>query len=390
MSKGVGGFPVFIEMTDREIAELRRRLVTDKNNITTLRGRYINAKRETIHEFSTPFFMLPQEESEKYLAIFKRALSGINGKNLIDIAFSIPQVESGEEHALLSKLRNTRIKDDEAAKEFFDKATEGLTLEGNNLILLMTDTYDVPKKHRDDGESEESTSMFTYIMCAVCPVKEAKSTLAYDATNKSFHTRSCEWNVSAPELGFIFPAFDGRQTNIYNALYYVKNADDNSESFANNLFKTSLPLPAGEQKVIFEAMLGNTLGKECTYEVVQAVHDDIAQRIEEHKLLKEQEPLTITRTEIASVLESCGVSEQKIDEFKTRCDEEYGSCAPIHPRNIIEPKKLEIKTPDVMIKVNPERGDLVETRIIDGVKYVLIRADADVTVNGVYVDIKDE
>ena len=63
--------------------------------------------------------------------------------------------------------------------------------------------------------------------------------------------------------------------------------------------------------------------------------------------------------------------------------------APIHPRNIVEPKRLEIKTPDVMIKVNPERGDLVETRIIDGVKYVLIRADADVTVNGVYVDIKE-
>lgn len=376
-------------MTDREIAELRRRLVSDKNNITTLRGRYINAQRETIHEFSTPFFMLAQEEIEKYLAIFKRALSGINGKNLIDIAFSIPQIESGAEHALLTKLRNTHIKDDEAAKEFFDKATEGLNLEGNNLILLMSDTYDVPKKHRDDGESDESTAMFTYIMCAVCPVKEAKSTLAYDATNKTFHTRSCEWNVSAPELGFLFPAFDGRQTNIYNALYYVKNPDDNNELFANNIFKTELPLPAGEQKMIFEAMLGNTLGKECTYEVVQAVHDDIAQRIEEHKLLKEQETLTITRTEIASVLEGCGVSDTKIEEFKNKCDEEYGSCAPILPRNIIEPKKLEIKTPDVMIKVNPDRGDLVETRIIDGVKYVLIRADADVTVNGVYVDIKD-
>lgn len=376
-------------MTDKEIAELRRRLSPDKNNITTLRGRYINMQKETIHEFSTSFFMLPEEEIEKYLAIFRRAMSGTNGKNLIDIAFSIPQVETGEEHALLTELRQSRIKNDEAVSKFFDKAVEGLTLEGNNLILLMTDTYDVPRKHRDDGDAGESTSMFTYIMGAVCPVKEAKSTLAYDASKQGFHTRSCEWNVAAPELGFVFPAFDSRETNIYNALYYVKNPDDNCESFAKNLFGTELPMPAGEQKTVFEAVLSNTLGDECSYTVVQAIHDDIANRIEEHKLLKEQEQLTITRTEIASVLESCGVSEAKIEDFKSKCDEEYGDLAPIHPRNIVEPKQFEIKTPDVTIKVNPERGDLVETRIIDGVKYVLVRADADVTVNGVYVDIKD-
>ncbi len=376
-------------MTDKEIAELRRRLIPDKHNITTLCGRYINMQKETIHEFSTSFYMLPQEEIEKYLAIFKRTLSGTNGKNLIDIAFSVSQVESGEEHELLSTLRHSRLKDEDAVKKFFDRAVEGLTVETNTLILLMTDTYDVPKKHRDEGESDESTSMFTYIMCAVCPVKEAQSTLSYDAANKNFHTRSCEWNVSAPELGFLFPAFDGRQTNLYNSLYYVKNTDDNSKSFADRLFATELPMPAGEQKAIFEALLGNTLEEECSYEVVQAIHNDIVERIEEHKNLREPEQLTITRTEIASVLEECGVSEKKIEDFKAKCDEEYGHTAPILPKNIVEPKKLEIKTPDVTVKVNPERGDLVETRVIDGVKYLLIRADSEVVVNGVYVDIKE-
>lgn len=376
-------------MTDREIAELRRRLAPEKHNITTLRGRYINMQKETIHEFSTPFFMLPQEESEKYLSIFRRALSGINGKNLVDIAFSISQVESGEEYGILSTLRSTKIKDDEAVNKFFDRAVAGLNLQTNALILLMTDTYDIPKKHSDDGPADESTAMFSYIMCAVCPVKESSTTLSYDATNKNFRARSCEWNVGAPELGLLFPAFDGRQTNIYNSLYYVKNPDDSSKSFADGIFAAELPMPAGEQKAIFEAMLSNTLEEECSYEIVQAIHTDIAGRIEEHKLLREKEPLTITRTEIASVLSDCGVSEKKIEDFKARCDEEYGQAAPIMPRNIVETRRLEIKTPDVSVKVNPERGDLVETRIIDGVKYLLIRADSEVIVNGVYVDIKE-
>ncbi|MBE6612064.1 MAG: DUF4317 domain-containing protein [Ruminococcaceae bacterium] len=375
-------------MIDKEIAELRRRLNPDKNNIATLRGRYVNSQRETIHEFTESFALLPMEEIEKYLAIFRRAMSGTNGKNLIDAAFSIPQVESGKEHGLLTKLRDSRLRDDEAAKEFFDAAASGINIEGNALILLMVDTYDVPKKHRDDGDAGESEQMFTYIMCAVCPVKEAKSTLSYDAAKKAFHTRSCEWNVSAPELGFLFPAFDSRQTNIYNALYYVKNPADNCQSFADRVFGAELPLPADEQKEIFGASLSHALAEECTLEVVQAIHDDIAQRIEEHKTLAIAEPLTITRTDIAAVLESCEISEDKIADLKGRLDSEYGDLAELLPRNLVNPKQFEVKTPDVSIKVNPERGDLVETRVIDGVKYVLVRADSGVTVNGIDIEIK--
>ena len=40
------------------------------------------------------------------------------------------------------------------------------------------------------------------------------------------------------------------------------------------------------------------------------------------------------------------------------------------------------------IQVNPERGDLVETRIIDGARYILIRAEESVEVNGVPICIR--
>lgn len=376
-------------MTDKEIAEIRRRIAPEKHNITAICGRYVNQNRETISEFSQPFFLLPEEESEKYLAIFRRTLSGANGRNLIDVGFSMSQVESGEEHLLLQTLRKSALKDEPSVKAFFDKAAAALSFEGNCLILLIADSYDVPIKHRDEGGMGESDSMFSYIMCAVCPVKEAKSTLTYDAAKKEFHARSCDWNVGAPELGFLFPAFDDRKTNIYNALYYTKNAADSSEGFTDAIFKTELPLPADEQKQIFETMLGDTLGDECSYEVVQAIHDDISQKIEEHKTLRSPEPLVVSKRDVKSVLEVCGVSEEKITSFEQSYDEKYGAGADLPPRNIIEPKQLEVRTPDVLVKVNPERGDLVETRIIDGVRYVLIRADEDITVNGVEIKIKN-
>jgi hypothetical protein len=377
-------------MTSKEISEIRRRISPEKHNITTIRGRYVNQKHETISEFSHTFSLLPDDECEKYLAIFRRTLSGSPGKNLIDIGFSMSQVESGEEHNLLQTLRKTALKDDEAVNKFFDKAAASLTSEGNSLILLISDAYDVPKKSKSEGGDDESDTIFTYIMCAVCPVKEAKPTLTYDASDKTFRARSCDWHVSAPELGFLFPAFDCRKTNIYNALYYVKNPSDNNEEFSDAIFKTELPLPADEQRQIFEELLSETLGDECSYEVVQAIHSEISQKIEEHKTLRIPEPLTVTKRDLAAVLESCGIPEEKVSEFETRCDEKYGAGVDLTPQNLIEPKRLEVRTPDVIVKVNPERGDLVETRIINGVKYVLIRADEDITVNGVAISIHDD
>ena len=61
----------------------------------------------------------------------------------------------------------------------------------------------------------------------------------------------------------------------------------------------------------------------------------------------------------------------------------------MHPKNIIDDKRIEVKTPDVVIKVSPDRADLIETRVIGGVKYILINAEENVEVNGVDIAIAD-
>ena len=68
-------------------------------------------------------------------------------------------------------------------------------------------------------------------------------------------------------------------------------------------------------------------------------------------------------------------------------DEAFGFEADLHPRNIIDDKHFELKTPDVVIKVDPTRNDLIETRVIGGVKYIMICADETVEVNGVNINI---
>ena len=125
-------------------------------------------------------------------------------------------------------------------------------------------------------------------------------------------------------------------------------------------------------------------------EVVQEVHDELCQRIAMHKEAKVADPLLISKEEVKSVLNQCGVSENHVAKFSVDYDEVFGFEAELHPKNIIDNKRFEIKTPDVIIKVAPDRSDLIETRIIGGVKYIMICADENVEVNGVNIHIEDK
>ena len=378
-------------MNEKEIGEIRRHLRRDRSNMTAIYGCYVNAQKEVITEFSQSLGIMPENEAEKYFALLKRTLSGTIGKNLIDITFKTSQVAGSEEHGLLMKLRETKLKDEEARQKFYQKVVASVTMEDNYLILLGCDSYDVPFKSKDDSfQTDNSEQVYTYLTCAVCPVKMTKPNLHYVAEEKLFHDGAINQMVSAPVLGFLFPAFDNRATNIYNALYYTKDVKESHEAFVESVFNTPIPKPAAEQKEAFQALLGAALGEDCSLDVVQTVHDEICQRIEMHKEAKVPEPLMIAKDDVKAVLKSCGVSDDSLSKFSVDYDEAFGFEAELHPKNIIDNKKFEIKTPDVSIKVAPDRADLIETRIIGGVKYILICADEDVEVNGVSIHIKDK
>ena len=97
--------------------------------------------------------------------------------------------------------------------------------------------------------------------------------------------------------------------------------------------------------------------------------------------------LTISRREVSGMLQSCGVPEEKVAAFEQKYDAEFGQGMSLNAVNITQPKKFELRTPDVVVQVNPERSDLIETRVIDGHPYILIRADDGVEVNGVNVSM---
>ena len=379
-------------MNDKEIGEIRRHLRRDRSNITKIYGCFVNDNKEIITEFSQSTGIMPENEGDKYFALFKRVLSGAIGKNLIDITFKTSQVANSPEHKLLMDLRaSNKLSDDELLHGFFQKIIDTVALEGNYLILIGCDSYDVPFKGKDDiSDADKSEEVYTYLICAICPVKQTKANLHYVPEEKLFHDGAMNQPVSAPVLGFLFPAFDNRSTNIYNALYYTHDIKVSQDALIEALFNTPVPMPAAEQKKCFEALLTTALGEDCNLDVVQTVHDQLCERIELHKEAKVAEPLLIAKADVKETLASCGVSEEHLAKWSVDYDETFGFEADLHPKNIIDTKRFEVKTPDVSIKVDPTRSDLIETRTIGGVKYIMICADENVEVNGVSIHIDEE
>lgn len=377
-------------MNTKEIGELRRRLRPGKNNIPRILGCYVNEKEEILSRFEQNPMLLPEAESEKYLALFKRCLSGGLGKNLLDISFTTQQVADSDEHRLLMALRGSRLQDEGALAAFYERVIGTLQIEGNFLILLACDVFDVPYRSADGEMAEgDSERVYEYFQCAICPVKPTKPGLSYFPVENVFHDREADWVVSAPQIGFLFPAFDDRSANIYDVLYYTHDVQQSQSELIDTLFRTEPPMPAARQRETFQGILQSSLGADCKFEVVQSVHDSIARMTLAAKEDKEAPAPVLDKQQVSRVLQSCGVPEMRIDEFQQRFDEEFGEKAELPPSNLVDEKQFELRTPSVVIKVDPEHSDLVETRIINGCRYILIDASEGVEVNGVNIQIEE-
>ena len=375
-------------MNKKELAEIKRRIKPDRMNISHIYGCYVNAEKEIIARIDESFAVLTKEEQEKYLSLLKKSLSGSLGRNLLDITFSTKQVMEGEEHKLLSSLRRTGLKDPFILDEFYKAVAENIKLEDSSyLVLIAYDRYDVPDYNKAGERLDESSSVFDYLLCTVCPVKPGKSVLSYSSDDSRFHSGGLSQIVSAPEFGFMFPAFDDRSANIYNALFYSRSTKGLNEDFISAIFNTDLPVSPAKQKDGFSEALAGALKEDCSLETVQSVTAELRDMITAHKESGTPETLEITYEDVADILERSGAAEEERKKFVSICAEELGENKVLNPENLINTRSFEIETESVKIKASPEISALIRTEIIDGRKYILIPADAGAEVNGIAIKI---
>ena len=371
-------------MNKKEILEIRKQFTPANCAITRICGCYVDHEKEKKMESKEAFLSLPEEEAFKYFDIFKKTLSGTVGKNMLNLEFPLDAEMPGGTQEFLLKLRDSKLQDDMLLEEFYDKVIATYDYVENYYIILIHAMYDIPGRSSDDIEMfDASDEVYEYLLMSICPVSLSKAGLCYNAEDNRIEDRIRDWIVDMPDKGFLFPAFNDRSTDLHSMLYYTKKSSELQPEMIDQLLGAKMPMSADSQKETFQMIIEDTLGDDGDYETVRNIHETLNDLIEEHK--DEPEPLALDVTEMKKVFEQSGVDAEKMENFDRNFEENAGEKASLLATNIAETKKFNIETPDIIIKVNPDRADLVETRIIDGRQCLVIPVDDHIEVNGINV-----
>lgn len=371
-------------MNKKEISEIKKQFTPANCAITRICGCYVDGEKNKVTRFTEAFLSLPEEEIFKYFEIFRKVLSGTLGKNLLTMEFPLNTEMEGGTQEFLLRLRDSQLKEEDLLEQFYDKVIDSYTYGENYLILLIHAAYDIPGKASDNLEMfDASDEVYNYIISCICPVNLAKPALSYNAEEHCFQNRIRDWVVDLPQLGFLFPAFHDRSTDLHSLLYYSKNPEELHFEFTDSLLGCTLPLSAEGQKEAFQALVEETLGDSCDYEVVKNIHENLHEMTEEKK--DSPDPVVLSQAEVKNLFSISGVDKEKLESFDKHFEDTAGANTSFMASNIMNTRKFEVKTPDITIQVSPDRPDLVETRIIDGRPCLVIPITDQVQVNGITV-----
>ena len=373
-------------MTRKELNEIKSQYTLEDCGILRLCGCYVDGERNKITLFNENFLNLPEEEKHKYFDIFKKTLSGTPGKNLVDMKFNVDAYADEGARTFLMNLRDSGLKDDRLLNEFYDRIINNYSYVGNYLILLINQVYDIPAVTTDNIEMDDaSDEVYSYILCSICHVNLSKPGLGYDEEDNNFHDKKQNHMVDVPDVGFLFPAFNKRSADEDMTLFYTKDVSEFEDGLIDCLLDCAVPLPAKQQKETFTSLVNEALGEEADLEIVKNIHENLEQIIEEKKQ-ESPAPVMLDKTEMKDLLEKSGVKEEKLENFEEHFEMAAGEHGKLVASNVSSGKKFEVKTPDVVIKINSDKTDIVSTQVIDGRQCLVIQIDERLEVNGISVN----
>lgn len=371
-------------MNKKEVNEIKKQFSPANCAITRICGCYVNYDKEKKAQLKEAFLSLSEDENFKYFTIFKKALSGTMGRNLLNMEFPREQEAEGGTQAFLTELLNSKLNDDDLLSVFYDNVIEHYDYPENYYIILIHAAYDIPGKASDGTTLEDaSENVYEHILCCICPVKLSKDGLHYNPETNVIEERIRDWLVEMPDNGFLFPAFNDRGSDIHSLLYFAKNPEKLQDGLVEHVLGCTAPLTLKSQKNTFQSIVEETLGQDCNFEAVKAIHENLNELIANGE--EDPVPLALDKQEVKRLLLNNAVKNEHLEEFEAIYDNTVNDETELLAANVANPRTMEIKMPDVVIKVKPEKSHLVENRMIDGVPCLVIEISDAVELNGIQV-----
>lgn len=300
-------------MNSVEIAELKSRITMKECSFTRIRGALVNSAKDIITRKNMRFLNLPDDELEKYMNLAREVFQPRQvGNKVLTLDFN----ENGE--LIKNMLRNLASGElcTEEPEEFYREMVEMYSYEGNFIILLFNDVYDVVKRAKDGKELEDSDEVYEYVICAICPVNLEKPGLEYDAESNSIVPVNRKWVIGSPQAGFVYPAFDGRKAEYEKVMYYTKDAKDPDHYFMEEVMHCEPEYTNTEYKQVFEGMIHKVLQDEKKEkEILGKLNVEFREITLEEMANYMVEPLVLDKEELKCILEDEGVDEYDADQI---------------------------------------------------------------------------
>ena len=354
-------------MKKKDILELKKRLKKDHCTFTKMCGCYVNGEKNIILNFRETFLNLEEDEYFKYLEIAKKVLSGTIGNNILELNFPPNENLENEKQLSLIQLKKSQLKDDALLQDFYKSIIDSYDYTGNFLILVFHDAYDVITKTTDNSKIDESEEVYEYILCAICPVSLSDPGLRYFEEEKKIKPRIRDWVVDAPTLGFVFPAFINRGSDVNSVMYYTKNAKDPHTELMEKALGCSSKQTATIQKETFQTIIKdyiNTDEKKAEKTFIE-IQENLNTMIDEHNEIYDDtdgEPITLTQKDIQNLLIESGVPEESTIKIEKSYLENFGEDLPL-AEHLIDSKILKANAQKKKEEQLEKQVEILQTRL---------------------------
>lgn len=191
------------DINREDMLELTRRMTLKRHCISRIAGAYLDEEGLVDGTFHRHFQKLSSRDQQINLELAKAIPFSETNTELREYCFSAEEETPGSVWQLLMALRACEMKNDAMLDVFYEIMGKTVQSRAPYAVYMFFGNYDVPLLGSDRESQWESEEVYSFLICAVCPVNG-------------------EYESGEPTCGFLFPAFKDRSTDIQRINLFQK------------------------------------------------------------------------------------------------------------------------------------------------------------------------
>ena len=294
---------------------------------------------------------------ENCIGMLRKTVSGKEGRSMFELKEKSGSSLAGE--FVENALRNPGEETDRAlavhiAGNYFEEC--------DCVILIAHGEEDLFTAKKVKADEEESSAVaYRFVSAAILPVKAGKKGISYDSRNGVVN-RPVTMDISAPVVGFVFPAVEEGAPDVGRAVWYA--AKDVNRDLMDSLFSAETPQDAKGGLAVFRDMLDTAFPEGCSFDTAKSITEVLNDR-------KARGEEMLTGSDIVSVIDDAACEEiHDRDKLK----ETAGSANASVRIEDVAPGKTTLHTQFGDLVVDTKSLGGIRRQTVDGQEFYLIPA----------------